>query len=42
VPASIAHFTIGGPYFPEWAECRFADEWRAARDAMLAVAPAKR
>lgn len=37
-PASIAHFTIGGPYFPEWADCRFADEWRSARDAMLAVA----
>jgi hypothetical protein len=40
-PASIAHFTIGGPYFPEWAGCRFADEWRAARDAMLAVAKGK-
>lgn len=37
-PAAIAHFTTGGPYFPEWKDCRFADEWRAARDAMLAVA----
>lgn len=37
-PASIAHFTIGGPYFPEWEHCRFGDEWRSARDGMLAVA----
>ncbi len=32
---SLAHFTIGGPYFPEFASCGFADEWRAERDAML-------
>jgi hypothetical protein len=32
---SVAHFTIGGPYFPEFAACAFADEWRAERDAML-------
>jgi len=32
---SLAHFTIGGPYFPAYADCSFADEWRAERDAML-------
>jgi hypothetical protein len=35
--ASLAHFTIGGPYFAEYANCEYADEWRAARDAMLRV-----
>jgi hypothetical protein len=33
--ASIVHFTLGGPYFPEFADCEYADEWRAERDAML-------
>ncbi|TSA16260.1 MAG: glycosyltransferase [Betaproteobacteria bacterium] len=32
---SLAHFTIGGPYFPEYADCPMAEEWRAERDAML-------
>ena len=32
---SLAHYTIGGPYFPEFADCPLADEWRAERDAML-------
>jgi hypothetical protein len=32
---SLAHFTLGGPYFPEYAHCEYADAWRAARDAML-------
>lgn len=27
--AKIAHFTIGGPYFDEYRDCDFADEWRA-------------
>lgn len=35
--AALAHFTIGGPWFPEFARCEFADEWRAARDAMLSA-----
>ncbi len=34
--AAIVHFTIGGPYFPEYADCDYADEWRAALQAMLA------
>ena len=32
---ALAHYTIGGPYFSEFANCPLADEWRAERDAML-------
>ncbi len=32
---ALAHYTIGGPYFPEYADCPLAYEWRAERDAML-------
>jgi hypothetical protein len=35
--AALAHFTLGGPYFPEYAGCEFADEWAAMRDRLLAV-----
>jgi len=39
-PAPVAeisnlHFTIGGPYFDDFRDCGYADEWRAARAAML-------
>jgi lipopolysaccharide biosynthesis glycosyltransferase len=33
--ARIVHFTIGGPYFVEYAECDYAEEWRSMRDRML-------
>jgi hypothetical protein len=33
--ASLAHFTIGGPYFPEYRDCEYSREWFAERDAML-------
>ena len=32
---SLVHFTLGGPYYEECAQCEFASEWRAERDAML-------
>ena len=32
---SLAHFTIGGPYFAEYTGCEYSDEWRAEREAML-------
>ena len=35
---SLAHFTIGGPYFPAYANCEYADAWREERDAMLFAA----
>lgn len=30
--ARIAHYTLGGPYFPAYRDTDYADEWRAARD----------
>lgn len=32
---SLVHFTLGGPYFSEYADCEYAREWRAERDSML-------
>jgi hypothetical protein len=34
---SNVHFTIGGPYFDEYADCDFSAEWRQERDTMLHV-----
>jgi len=36
---ALAHFTLGGPYFPEYAETEFADEWRAVRARVLGAGP---
>lgn len=33
--AALVHYTLGGPYFPEYADCEYAEAWRAERDAML-------
>lgn len=33
--ARNVHFTSGGPYFTETADCEYADEWRRERDAVL-------
>ena len=33
--ASLVHYTLGGPYFPQYAGCEYAEEWRRERDAML-------
>jgi hypothetical protein len=35
--AKLVHYTIGGPYFSEYRRCEHAEEWFAARDAMLAI-----
>lgn len=32
---SLAHFTLGGPYFREYSDCEYASEWRAELDSML-------
>lgn len=32
--AKIVHFTLGGPYFDEYRDCDYADEWVAERQAM--------
>jgi hypothetical protein len=36
--AAIVHYTLGGPYFPEFEDCEYADAWRAEKDAMLRTA----
>jgi lipopolysaccharide biosynthesis glycosyltransferase len=33
--AALVHYTLGGPYFPAYADCEYAKAWRAERDAML-------
>ena len=33
--ASLVHFTLGGPYFPEFADCEYAEAWRSERNAMI-------
>ena len=37
--AALVHYTLGGPYFADYAHCEYADEWRRERDAMLAITP---
>lgn len=32
---SNAHYTLGGPYFKEFANCEYAEEWFSERDKML-------
>src|SRR5262245_2749325 len=34
---SLAHFTLGGPYFRDYANCEYADAWHTEREAMLRV-----
>ncbi|RPJ44068.1 MAG: glycosyltransferase [Betaproteobacteria bacterium] len=33
--AALVHYTLGGPYFNEYSDCEYAQEWFAERDAML-------
>jgi hypothetical protein len=35
--AALVHFTEGGPYFDDYKDADYADEWFAARDRMLHV-----
>jgi lipopolysaccharide biosynthesis glycosyltransferase len=39
--AALVHFTLGGPYFLDYAACEHADEWRRERERMLAVSEKK-
>jgi hypothetical protein len=32
--AKIVHYTLGGPWFPEYRDCAYSDEWRAEFEAM--------
>ncbi|MGE0876720.1 MAG: glycosyltransferase [Burkholderiales bacterium] len=38
--AKIAHFTLGGPYFDDYRDCDYADEWR--EELRLATTAAQR
>ncbi|MEZ4281977.1 MAG: glycosyltransferase [Myxococcota bacterium] len=40
--ASNVHFTIGGPYFEEYASCEHSAEWFAQRESMLRVVQRER
>jgi len=33
--AALVHYTIGGPYFEEFRDCEYADEWFSERESML-------
>jgi hypothetical protein len=35
--AALVHYTIGGPYFLEYAGCEYAREWHEEHDRMLHV-----
>lgn len=35
--AKIAHFTLGGPWFSDYSNCDYSEEWFAERDAALGV-----
>lgn len=33
--AALVHYTLGGPYFGQYKDCEYAEEWRLERDNML-------
>lgn len=35
--AALVHYTLGGPYFPEYAACEYSEEWREEKTRMLKV-----
>lgn len=35
--AEMLHYTLGGPWLPEYANCDHADLWMRERDAMLGI-----
>lgn len=39
--AKLVHFTIGGPYFPEYKSCDYAAEWFAECESMRQCASSK-
>jgi hypothetical protein len=38
---SLVHYTLGGPYFEEYRDCEYAEEWRQELANMLACAQRK-
>ncbi len=39
--AALVHYTLGGPYFPDYAHCEYADAWQRERDALLSVSASR-
>ena len=35
--AALVHYTLGGPYFNEYRNCEYADEWRREQQEMMRV-----
>ena len=35
--AALVHYTLGGPYFQQYADCEYAGEWQRECEAMLAT-----
>jgi lipopolysaccharide biosynthesis glycosyltransferase len=35
--AALVHYTTGGPYFDEYKDCEYSDEWRSELAHMLSV-----
>jgi lipopolysaccharide biosynthesis glycosyltransferase len=35
--AALVHYTLGGPYFNEYRDCEYAEEWRREQHDMLHV-----
>ena len=33
--AALVHYTVGGPYFDEYVDCEYSEEWFLERDEML-------
>ncbi len=32
---ALVHYTLGGPYFDDYRDCEYADEWRREQQAMM-------
>jgi hypothetical protein len=40
--AALVHYTLGGPYFAQYADCEYGAQWQRERDAMLRAAAGKK
>ena len=40
--AALVHYTLGGPYFPEYDGCEYSAEWHEEKERMLAVSRERR
>jgi len=40
--AALVHYTLGGPYFSDYANCEYADAWRLECGAMLSTSASKK